>query len=88
MRVIIEIEEGGSGSPEVVLRTTSRGAVSPGAIVPGAEGDAGGIDAGPAPSPGAGSQAEGAITTPAISPAFDPASSHSAGAAPSTSTGG
>jgi hypothetical protein len=90
MRIIIEIEGGGPGQPEVVLRSTSPGQSTADVTgrVPGAT-SGGGIDAGAAPTGDSSTQALtlGSIITPSIS-ATDAAGANSAGAAPSPDAGG
>lgn len=85
MRIIIEVE-GDGGVPEVVLRSPRQATsttVAPGVTAAGASG----IDAGAAPV-GDQLEAVGLVTAPSAAAPFDMASSHSAGAAPSFTTGG
>ena len=85
MRVIIEVEGQGSGTPEVVLRSASTGAATTSV---GATSLAGAIDAGAAPTSEGTALTQGMVTTPATSASFDPASAQSAGAAPAPTTAG
>ena len=87
MRVIIEIEGGGTGGPEVVLRS-SQAPTQTTLTSAAADTVTGAIDAGPAPQGGATAPAEGPVTTPSMSPGFDQANSQSAGAAPGAPTEG
>ena len=88
MRIIIEIE-GGTGQPDIVLRSSSPGQTAAdvtSARFPGASGGTA-IDAGPAPTGDSATQISGAVVTPSAS-ISDAAGASSAGAAPSPDAGG
>jgi hypothetical protein len=86
MRIIIEVEGEGVGVPEVVLRSTQptpRGMISPGRVP---QGEA--VDGGPAPAPPDAAAPSSMVTTPMMPTPFDRETGQSAGAAPSSATGG
>lgn len=89
MRIIIEIEGGQTGQPDIVLRSSSSGQTAAdvtSARLPGASGGTG-IDAGPAPTGDSITQVSGAVVTPSAS-ISNAAGASSAGAAPSPDAGG
>ena len=88
MRIIIEIEGGGSAQPDIVLRSSASGQSTSEATgrSPGVSAS-GGIDAGAAPTGDSGAQTLGTVVTP-FSGASDAAGAHSAGTAPSSDAGG
>ena len=87
MRIIIEIEGGGSAQPDIVLRSSSgQGTPDTTGRSPGTS-PTGGIDAGAAPTGDSSTQTLGTVVTPSSS-AADAAGANSAGAAPSSDAGG
>jgi len=92
MRIIIEMEGGGTNQPEIVLRSSSSGQSTTDGIAksPGARAG-GGIDAGPAPTGDSGAQtmqAMGTVVGLSAAGTSDAAGAQSAGAAPSSDAGG
>ena len=86
MRIIIEVEGGGSAQPEVVLRSSSGQSTADTTGRPPAAPQRGGIDAGAAPTGDPGTQTAGTVTP--VSGVPDAGGAHSAGSAPSPDAGG
>jgi len=89
MRIIIEIEGGPTGQPDIVLRASSPGQTAAdvtSARFPGASGGTA-IDAGPAPASDSITQVSGAVVARSAS-ISEAAGASSAGAAPSPEAGG
>jgi hypothetical protein len=86
MRIIIEVEGEGVGIPEVVLRSTQP---TPGAVItPGRVPQGEAVDAGSAPAPPDAAAPSSMVTTPMMTTPSDRERGQSAGAAPSSATGG
>jgi len=92
MRIIIEVEGGGTNQPEIVLRSSSSGQSTTDGIAksPGTRAG-GGIDAGPAPTGDSGAQTMqvmGNVVGLSAAATSDAEGAQSAGGAPSSDAGG